>query len=210
MSRKCCRCSARGFLLTICFLQLISSMERQVFDFLGQMWGPIVFNFFSTIFTLIGIFGVYYRRPCHLVLYTLWQMISIVWNLFLIGVYLEIQPLHHDNSHHYLNLGTGSRSWWESNGPNCEPQYNVSAAVYGYYEFRPISVQGCLLPFYAIETAQAAVHLVLTVFGFVMSFYLLISCCVKTRDDSCESPFHAMNPRTFPFPPTTLPNNFCN
>ena len=45
-----------------CFLQL-STIERQVFDFLGYMWAPIIGNFFQIICTIFGIFGTYQYRP---------------------------------------------------------------------------------------------------------------------------------------------------
>jgi len=40
-------------------------VERQVFDFLGFMWAPIIANFIHIAFLIVGIFGVHqYRSPC--------------------------------------------------------------------------------------------------------------------------------------------------
>lgn len=74
-------------------------------------------------------------------------------------------------------------SWWASNGPNCEPQYNLTQAVAvlpgGYYEVTPISVEGCIIPYFVIESLQAAVHLILTIFALVFSLITLTSLCCK-------------------------------
>ena len=142
------------------------------------MWLPILFNFFSTIFTLIGLFGVYYQRPVHLTLFILFQVISLCWNAFVVAFYLEVPPLTRGSD--ILSLGTGSRSWWESNGPSCQPLYNMSDPSFELI-YRPILVQGCLLPFYVVETVQAGIHLLLTLIAFFMSIYQLILFCGKDR-----------------------------
>ena len=149
------------------------------------MWGPILFNFVSTIVCLIGFFGIYYERKSHISFYMMWQLLSIVWNAFLVCLYMELGPLSRDHHLDLINLGTGSRSWWEANGPNCEPQFNATqVAGSAYYELKPVSVDNCILPFYAIETGQASVHFLLSVLAFLVSLYLTISLYRKT--DSCE------------------------
>ena len=40
----------------------LSTVERQVFDFLGYMWAPIIANFFQLICVIIGGFGTYQFR----------------------------------------------------------------------------------------------------------------------------------------------------
>jgi hypothetical protein len=155
----------------------ISSIERQVLDFLAQMWLPIIFNFFSTIFTLIGLFGVYYSRPSHMSLYIMFQVISLSWNAFVIAFYMEVPPLSRDSE--ILNLGTGSRSWWLANGPNCLPHYNMTSEFHYEPWFQPVQVHGCLLPFYVIETAQAVIHFMLSFMAFFMSIYQMVTFCNK-------------------------------
>jgi len=47
----------------VLFFQLVV-LERQVFDFLGFMWAPIIANFIHIAFLIVGIFGVHqYRSP---------------------------------------------------------------------------------------------------------------------------------------------------
>lgn len=41
----------------------IATIERQVFDFLGYMWAPIITNFLQIIFIIIGFFGALQYRP---------------------------------------------------------------------------------------------------------------------------------------------------
>ena len=54
------------FHLLFIFLQLLV-VERQVFDFLGFMWAPIIANFLQIAFLVIGIFGVYQYRPGYVI-----------------------------------------------------------------------------------------------------------------------------------------------
>lgn len=37
----------------------ISTVERQVFDFLGFMWAPILANFLNILFIIFGFFGTF-------------------------------------------------------------------------------------------------------------------------------------------------------
>lgn len=41
----------------------IAIVERQVFDFLGYMWAPIIGNFLQIIFIIVGFFGALQYRP---------------------------------------------------------------------------------------------------------------------------------------------------
>jgi len=171
-------CSARGLFITVCFLQLISSTERQVFDFLGQMWAPIMFNFVSTLVTIVGLFGGYYHRKSHVGVFAFWQLPTMAWNSFVAAFYLELGYLSRDSD--LLNLGSGSKSWWQQNGPQCEAQYNVSHSATAY-DAHPITVEGCLIPFYLIEVVQAALHFTISFFAFILAIAFV---CSKGKDDN--------------------------
>lgn len=59
-----------------------------------------------------------------------------------------------------------------------------------YYDVPPISVEGCMIPYYAVETLQAAVHFVLTIFALILSITTLASiCCKKTQPGMCYNIF---------------------
>ena len=62
-------CSGRNLLYALMALQLISTFERQIFDFAGYMWVPILGNFLHTLIVILGIFGVYQYTSIHLVTY---------------------------------------------------------------------------------------------------------------------------------------------
>uniref|UniRef100_S4RS22 Sodium/potassium-transporting ATPase subunit beta-1-interacting protein n=1 Tax=Petromyzon marinus TaxID=7757 RepID=S4RS22_PETMA len=54
-----------GYLLicTLCNNQLVAAMERQIFDFLGYQWAPILANFFHILAVILGLFGtIQYRH----------------------------------------------------------------------------------------------------------------------------------------------------
>ena len=83
-------CSGRNLLYAILALQLISTLERQVFDFLGFMWIPILSNFVHTLVVILGIFGVYQYTSIHLLTYLVWCLLWSAWNIFVICYYMDI------------------------------------------------------------------------------------------------------------------------
>ncbi|GLD72152.1 sodium/potassium-transporting ATPase subunit beta-1-interacting protein 2 [Lates japonicus] len=56
-------CSGRCTLAFICGMQLVSVLERQVIDFLGYQWAPILTNFLHIIVVILGLFGTIQFRP---------------------------------------------------------------------------------------------------------------------------------------------------
>ncbi|XP_061507686.1 AT-rich interactive domain-containing protein 1B isoform X2 [Anopheles gambiae] len=157
-------CTRRHFLLSICVLQMLFVIERQVFDFLGYMWAPILVNFFQILFVIFGFFGAYQYRPRYLVAYTVWSLLWLGWNIFLICFYLNIGILDRDSD--LLNLGTGSVSWFEENGYGCRPTYPTNITSEDPYRpVRPERVDGCLLEYHIVEVVQSGIHCALAVFG---------------------------------------------
>lgn len=73
-------------------------------DFLGQMWAPILFNFVTTLMTIVGLFGAKYDRKSYLMTFAMYQIVSFAWNAFVIAFYMELGELRRDSD--YLNLGT--------------------------------------------------------------------------------------------------------
>ncbi|XP_049814225.1 uncharacterized protein LOC126260853 isoform X1 [Schistocerca nitens] len=174
-------CTRRYFLLTICILQLVSTVERQVFDFLGYMWAPILANFFHIIFVIFGFFGAFQYRSKYLITYTVWNIVWIGWNVFIICFYLGIGILDKDSD--VLNLGTGSVSWWEVNGAGCKPVYPTNLTAEDTDVFRPLRpeyVPGCFLDYQYVEILHASVQCLLAVLGTVGGIFV---CHILYEDD---------------------------
>ncbi|XP_010148790.1 PREDICTED: sodium/potassium-transporting ATPase subunit beta-1-interacting protein 3-like, partial [Eurypyga helias] len=74
------------------FLQL-AALERQIFDFLGFQWAPILGNFLQIIVVILGLFGTIQFRPRYIVVYTVWTALWVTWNVFIICFYLEVGGL---------------------------------------------------------------------------------------------------------------------
>ncbi len=49
------------------FLSQMVALERQVFDFLGYQWAPILANFFHILVVILGLFGTIQYRPRYIV-----------------------------------------------------------------------------------------------------------------------------------------------
>ncbi|NXN42210.1 NKAI3 protein, partial [Rhinoptilus africanus] len=60
-------CTGRCTLIFLCTLQLLAALERQVFDFLGYQWAPILANFLHIIIVILGLFGTIQYRPRYIV-----------------------------------------------------------------------------------------------------------------------------------------------
>lgn len=71
-------------------------------------------------------------------------------------------PLTTQNSD-ILNFGTGSVSWFESNGPGCKPIFPANATIDPFRPTRPERVDGCLLDYQLIEVIQSSVQSFLAV-----------------------------------------------
>lgn len=56
-----------NFIFSLFFLFQLTIIERQVFDFLGYMWAPILANFVHMIFIIFGFFGAYQFRAKYLI-----------------------------------------------------------------------------------------------------------------------------------------------
>ncbi|MGH0127064.1 UNVERIFIED_CONTAM: hypothetical protein FKN15_066921 [Acipenser sinensis] len=86
-------CSGRCTLIFLCTFQLLAALERQVFDFLGYQWAPILANFFHIIIVILGLFGTIQYRPRYIVVYAVWTALWVTWNVFVICFYLEVGGL---------------------------------------------------------------------------------------------------------------------
>ncbi|XP_072764029.1 uncharacterized protein Nkain isoform X1 [Anoplolepis gracilipes] len=175
-------CSRRHFLLTICILQLITTIERQVFDFLGFMWAPILVNFFNIIFVILGFFGAFQYRPKYIISYCIWNILWLGWNVFVICFYLSVGIL--DKNSDILNLGTGSFSWWHVNGPGCKAVYDVTEPEL-FRPARPTNVTDCVLDYEVIEILHAATQCILSFMAVVGG--ICLSKVFLEEDDSSRT-----------------------
>lgn len=155
-------CTGRCLLIALCCLQLISTAERQVFEFLGYMWGPIIGNFLNIIFIIIGLFGACQYRHRILVVYCVWCIIWLIWNAFVICFYLEVGMLSREMP--ILNIGTGNKSWWTNIG--CQ---NISTSI----DVMTLVTSGCLLQYYYVEVIHAGIQFALTMLSFCTACYVV-------------------------------------
>ncbi|KAG5677886.1 hypothetical protein PVAND_007603 [Polypedilum vanderplanki] len=176
-------CTRRFFLLFVCSLQMLTIIERQIFDFLGYMFAPILANFLHIIFIIFGLFGAYQYRGKYLASYSLWNVLWIGWNAFLICFYLNVGTL--DRNSDILNLGTGSVSWFETNGPGCKPIFSTNITLEDPFRpVRPDRVDNCFLDYWIIEIIHSGVQIFLTLLGLIGA--ICIGCILWDDDDSFE------------------------
>ncbi|XP_054110386.1 sodium/potassium-transporting ATPase subunit beta-1-interacting protein 2 isoform X7 [Callithrix jacchus] len=103
------RCPRRG----LCTERVkVCVLERQIFDFLGYQWAPILANFVHIIIVILGLFGTIQYRPryitgilfpkapealslkfTYLTEYAVWLVLWVTWNVFVICFYLEAGDL---------------------------------------------------------------------------------------------------------------------
>lgn len=163
----------RLFLLGICILQLIATIWRQIFDFLGFMWGPIIVNFFQIIFVIFGFFGGWQYKASYTITYCVWTVLWFGWNCFIFCFYLNIGSLSREQD--LLSLGAGSVSWWEAYGPGCKALFlpnQTGIETEPWHPLRPDLVTGCIIRFYVLEATQAAFHSILALAGFCLALSL--------------------------------------
>ncbi len=121
---------------------------------------PVFVNFVSIIVTIMALFQ-------YSLIFIVYQPFLIAYNLLVISFYLNLGAFNRDNST-LLNLGTGSKSYWFTYsslsyyGSQCliiedDPDDGSDSGTV-------ISGNSCsLLPYFVIESTQAALHVLLSV-----------------------------------------------
>ncbi|XP_054079948.1 sodium/potassium-transporting ATPase subunit beta-1-interacting protein 1 [Rissa tridactyla] len=165
------RCNGRCTLVGFCCLQLVAALERQIFDFLGYQWAPILANFLHIMAVILGIFGTIQYRSKYLMMYAVWLVLWVGWNAFIICFYLEVGRLSQDRDFIMTFNTSLHRSWWMENGPGClvTPVMNSNLALEDHHV---ITVSGCLLDYQYIEVVSSATQIFLALFGFVYACYV--------------------------------------
>nr|XP_007998937.1 sodium/potassium-transporting ATPase subunit beta-1-interacting protein 3 isoform X2 [Chlorocebus sabaeus] len=146
-------CTGRCSLICLCALQLISALERQIFDFLGFQWAPILGNFLHIIVVILGLFGTIQYRPRYI-------MVDTDLMTFNISVH---------------------RSWWREHGPGCVRRVLPPSAHGMMDDYTYVSVTGCIVDFQYLEVIHSAVQILLSLVGFVYACYV-ISISMEEED----------------------------
>ncbi|MED6245506.1 hypothetical protein ATANTOWER_004086 [Ataeniobius toweri] len=154
-------CSGRCMLILLCCVQLITAVERQVFDFLGYQWAPIMVNFFHIIMVILGLFGAVQYQSRYVVTYLLWMFVWIGWNVFVSCLYLDLGGLSKDS--HILSLGVSSHSsWWKNNGPGCYSQSLPSDRWQDNQNPKLTTVLSCWVKYQYIEVLHCSTQLLVS------------------------------------------------
>ncbi|XP_048063385.1 sodium/potassium-transporting ATPase subunit beta-1-interacting protein 2 [Megalobrama amblycephala] len=156
-------CSGRCTLAFICGMQLISILERQIFDFLGYQWAPILTNFVHIITVILGLFGTVQFRPRYVTGYAVWLVLWVAWNVFIICFYLEVGDLSKDTDLIMTFNISMHRSWWMENGPGCRVTPVTPPPSWAPEDHRYISIAGCLLEYQYVEVAHSSLQIILAV-----------------------------------------------
>ncbi|TDH00292.1 hypothetical protein EPR50_G00186930 [Perca flavescens] len=166
-------CSGRCTLAFICGIQLVSVLERQVIDFLGYQWAPILTNFLHIIVVILGLFGTIQFRPRYVTGYAAWLVVWMTWNVFIICFYLEVGDLSRDSDLVLTFNLSMHRSWWMENGPGCRVTPINPPPSWAPEDHRYISISGCLMDFQFIEVAHSSLQILLALMGFIYACYVV-------------------------------------
>ncbi|XP_060466594.2 sodium/potassium-transporting ATPase subunit beta-1-interacting protein 3 isoform X2 [Panthera onca] len=177
-------CTGRCSLICLCALQLLSALERQIFDFLGFQWAPILGNFLHIIVVILGLFGTIQYRPRYIVVYTVWTALWVTWNVFIICFYLEVGGLSKDTDLMTFNISV-HRSWWREHGPGCVRRVLPPSAHGMMDDYTYVSVTGCIVDFQYLEVIHSAVQILLSLVGFVYACYVI--SIFMEEEDTCRN-----------------------
>ncbi|XP_029447237.1 sodium/potassium-transporting ATPase subunit beta-1-interacting protein 3 isoform X2 [Rhinatrema bivittatum] len=177
-------CTGRCTLIFLCTLQLLAALERQIFDFLGYQWAPILGNFLHIIVIILGLFGTIQFRPRYIVVYSVWTALWVAWNVFIICFYLEVGGLSQDSDLMTFNISI-HRSWWREHGPGCVRKVVPAPASRTLDDHSYITVTGCIIHFQYLEVIHSAVQILLSLIGFVYACYVI--SVFTEEEDSCRN-----------------------
>nr|XP_045013103.1 sodium/potassium-transporting ATPase subunit beta-1-interacting protein 4 isoform X2 [Jaculus jaculus] len=151
----------------------VTALERQVFDFLGYQWAPILANFIHIVMVILGLFGTMQYRPRYIVVYTVWTAVWITWNVFIICFYLEVGGLSKDSELLTFSLSQ-HRSWWHEHGLGCLHEEASMAAGLGALHSQALMVDtGCALDHSYVEGLHSGLQILLALLGFIYGCYVV-------------------------------------
>nr|XP_047917611.1 sodium/potassium-transporting ATPase subunit beta-1-interacting protein 3 isoform X4 [Anser cygnoides] len=162
----------------------LAALERQIFDFLGFQWAPILGNFLQIIVVILGLFGTIQFRPRYIVVYTVWTALWVTWNVFIICFYLEVGGLSKETDLMTFNISM-HRSWWREHGPGCIRRVVRPSAPGILDDYSYVSVTGCIIDFQYLEVIHSAIQILLSLIGFVYACYVI--SIFMEEEDSCRS-----------------------
>ncbi|KAM3967584.1 sodium/potassium-transporting ATPase subunit beta-1-interacting protein [Aphomia sociella] len=190
-------CGLRTLLLIVCVLELVVTIQRQIFDFLGYMWLPIIANFVNILLIIFGSFGAVQYITNYIIAYAIWSFMWLTWNLFLICYYLNLGTLNRESG--LLSLGTESVSWWESNGWGCQPVWDGEEKP---GTWRPARVDGCFLQWYHVELGQSILGALLTTIALPLALVLAFKSLNKRKPASEKGTLQRRTVYTMELSPT--------
>lgn len=153
--------SFRKYLLIVLWLQMISVLQRLVFDFLGYMWLLVLFGIAAIICVIFGLFGAYQHKTKFLVAYMTWSVFWVLINFIVILLYAEVGSFSHKND--WLSLGQKNQSFFLKHGAGCKAVPGISNNVI---------YKNCLVKFQHVEIIQASVQVLMAIIAFCMTFRL--------------------------------------
>uniref|UniRef100_A0A7E4UTL3 Sodium/potassium-transporting ATPase subunit beta-1-interacting protein n=1 Tax=Panagrellus redivivus TaxID=6233 RepID=A0A7E4UTL3_PANRE len=165
-----------GLFVTLAIWLLLSG-ARQVFDLIGKLWIPVVFNLLQILSCINGIFAASQQRLPLLIALSLSSLVSIAYNVLIILWYGGILG---DRDSPVLSAGLPySHSFFLRYTPLCTSEYNLTAA-------RWVQSPRCMVPYYNIEGIQALLHVIIAFVTLVLSLVLLCERRRRPRRDDCE------------------------
>jgi hypothetical protein len=161
----CCKSPTRIWLFFILLLWLLLSIARQVFDLIGKLWIPVIFNLLQILSCINGLFAASQQRLSLLLTLTLSSIVSILYNAVLILWYAGVLG---DRTKPLLSAGLPlSHSFFLRYTPSCQSHYNLTTNQW-------VQHTNCLIPYYNIEGFQALIHIIIAI--LTMLFSLLLFC----------------------------------
>ncbi|XP_022453246.1 sodium/potassium-transporting ATPase subunit beta-1-interacting protein 4 isoform X1 [Delphinapterus leucas] len=175
-------CSGRCTLIFLCTFQLVTALERQVFDFLGYQWAPILATFTHIVVVILGLFGTIQYRPRYIVVYAVWAAAWVTWNVFIICFYLEVGGLSKDSGLLTFRL-SWHHSWWHEHGPGCV--HKEPAASLGPPDSQALVPGiGCTLEHGYVEALHSALQILVALVGFICACH--VASVVTEEEDGCK------------------------
>ncbi|XP_007952867.1 sodium/potassium-transporting ATPase subunit beta-1-interacting protein 4 [Orycteropus afer afer] len=164
--------TGRCALFFLCALQLVTVLERQVFDFLGYQWAPILANFIHIILVILGLFGAVQYWPRYVIVYAVWGAVWISWNIFIICFYLEVGGLSEDSELLTFSLSQ-HHSWWHEHGPGCLHKETPATSLETLDGQALVSGIDCALQHRYVEALHSTLQVLVAVLGFVYACYVV-------------------------------------